>query len=523
MYTKGIGSQDFREPISKSLQAQYDALGIVPDSDEPEIVIPGSFNAKCLELGEYGQRLLREYNYEENEKRGLYINEVGYGSVKKALWTCLDCGNTWEADFCHRVMGRSCNKCGYTKMTDTRNKNKLSQQGSLYDWALTQGDFGRKLIAEIDEEANERDGVSPHDVTYKSCKLLNWKCSVCGYKYKRSAGIRSMCECPLCDGKVVKEGYNDAYSWCLSHGELGEQIIEEFDTEKNDFTLKDITRGSNKIVQWKCKKGHTWKTSIHNRASIAQTMCPYCTRMHTSFAERYIYHALDSVIDNVERNYKKLNGRLELDVYIPDYHLAIEYDGYNWHNKPINFEFSTDSKEQHKTDVCKEKGIRLIHIYDGGDTDDIEFKNDIISFNYKDSLRYKQLNSIVNLILNELCINKQVDFEDIKERALSERKAVSLEDSLEGKFPQLAQEWHPILNKIQPTDVSYGSGEKVYWKCTKCNYGKNGEWKCSVGQRTNFKTACPKCRYSILENRHKGSTNKKGKPKSNYMPGQFSF
>lgn len=36
MYTKGIGSQDFREPISKSLQAQYDALGIVPDS---EIVI----------------------------------------------------------------------------------------------------------------------------------------------------------------------------------------------------------------------------------------------------------------------------------------------------------------------------------------------------------------------------------------------------------------------------------------------------------------------------------------------------
>lgn len=50
---------------------------------------------------------------------------------------------------------------------------------------------------------------------------------------------------------------------------------------------------------------------------------------------------------------------LELDIYIPEYKVAIEYDGLFWHSelyKPNNY-------HQLKSDLCREKGIRLIHIF----------------------------------------------------------------------------------------------------------------------------------------------------------------
>jgi very-short-patch-repair endonuclease len=60
----------------------------------------------------------------------------------------------------------------------------------------------------------------------------------------------------------------------------------------------------------------------------------------------------------------------ELDIYLPDLKLALEFNGLYWHN-----ELAKD-KNYHKmkTDLCEEKGIQLIHIYE----DDWEYKQDIV-------------------------------------------------------------------------------------------------------------------------------------------------
>jgi hypothetical protein len=47
--------------------------------------------------------------------------------------------------------------------------------------------------------------------------------------------------------------------------------------------------------------------------------------------------------------------------------------------------------------------------------------------------------------------------------------------------PELAAEWHPTLNgSITPSNVSFGSDKKVWWKCPR---GDDHEWLASVGHR----------------------------------------
>lgn len=54
----------------------------------------------------------------------------------------------------------------------------------------------------------------------------------------------------------------------------------------------------------------------------------------------------------------KKDRNLELDIYIPDKNLAIEYNGIYWHAK------EDKNYHLHKTEECEKKGVRLIHIWE---------------------------------------------------------------------------------------------------------------------------------------------------------------
>lgn len=64
-------------------------------------------------------------------------------------------------------------------------------------------------------------------------------------------------------------------------------------------------------------------------------------------------------------------------------------------------------------------------------------------------------------------------------------------NSFGGKFPEIAEEWHPTLNgSLTPFDVSYGSGMKVWWKCSKCY----NNYDTSIDKKTSQNAKCPYCR-----------------------------
>ena len=55
-------------------------------------------------------------------------------------------------------------------------------------------------------------------------------------------------------------------------------------------------------------------------------------------------------------------------------------------------------------------------------------------------------------------------------------------------YPQLANEWHPVLNEgLTPDEVTYGSKKVVWWQCE-----KGHEWETSIYQRVKG-TGCPIC------------------------------
>lgn len=87
----------------------------------------------------------------------------------------------------------------------------------------------------------------------------------------------------------------------------------------------------------------------------------------------------------IEHNRRDIVPKNELDIYLPDKKLAIEYNGVYWHNefnKPINYHFD-------KTISCKDSGIRLIHIFE------YEWLNESKKKKLKDYLKHMLCNNTI--------------------------------------------------------------------------------------------------------------------------------
>jgi hypothetical protein len=55
--------------------------------------------------------------------------------------------------------------------------------------------------------------------------------------------------------------------------------------------------------------------------------------------------------------------------------------------------------------------------------------------------------------------------------------------------PEICKSWHPTKNTLKPSDVSYGSKIKVWWKCPQ---GEDHEWQSSVACHVKY-PGCPIC------------------------------
>ena len=69
----------------------------------------------------------------------------------------------------------------------------------------------------------------------------------------------------------------------------------------------------------------------------------------------------------------------ELDIYLPNYSLAIEYDGLFWHSDDTGL-----NSRYHlmKTEMCEKQGVHLIHIFEN----EWKSKTDIVKSRLKNLL-----------------------------------------------------------------------------------------------------------------------------------------
>lgn len=78
-------------------------------------------------------------------------------------------------------------------------------------------------------------------------------------------------------------------------------------------------------------------------------------------AQQQLVDFIRSVYDGrIEENTKAIISPQELDVYLPDLNLALEYNGLWFHSSL----FLPDNYHKDKTDRCRGKGVRLIHVFE---------------------------------------------------------------------------------------------------------------------------------------------------------------
>jgi hypothetical protein len=100
-----------------------------------------------------------------------------------------------------------------------------------------------------------------------------------------------------------------------------------------------------------------------------------------SLQERKLREYVISLIgeDKVLCNVNKF-GRNNFDIFIPEYNVAIEYNGVYWHSD----KFKDKNYHQKKSLICKDNGILLIHIWEDDWKD--ETKREIIKHKIKSKL-----------------------------------------------------------------------------------------------------------------------------------------
>lgn len=90
--------------------------------------------------------------------------------------------------------------------------------------------------------------------------------------------------------------------------------------------------------------------------------CPQCANK-LSKGEDELFEFVKSLSEDSIQRERTVITPYEIDVYIPSKKIAIEYNGLAWHSEKFKH---YEAKTYHlmKTNLCNEKGIRLIHIFE---------------------------------------------------------------------------------------------------------------------------------------------------------------
>ena len=414
--------------------------------------------------------LMKEWDYEQNNKEGLDPAILSYGSNKPAHWICQK-GHTFIQSIEKRTKrGYGCPYCSGKRILPGYNDLQTLNPALASEW-----NYGKN------------EGLQPNSISLHSNKSVWWKCSVCGHEWPAKINDRTNGRgCPICAKKkriksfreknYLKRGVNDLQT-------LKPELLKEWDYNKNiGINPEDFTTNSNEQVWWICSVcGHKWQASIANRAN-KNSGCPKCMKHErTSFPEQALLYYIQMVYPSAINSYTELfSDATEYDIYIPEIKTAIEYDGKAFHS-----DNRSQKKAIQKYSVSKENGIRLIRVSELPS----DYENSDL-FIYREDLTSDGLNNSIHTVLNSLSeeeINVDVD----RDRNIIHKRYISIikSKSIAVRAPELVQEWDFTKNDdITPEMVNSLSNNKYWWICP------NGHsYFAAPVSRTSGKTGCPYC------------------------------
>ncbi len=398
--------------------------------------------------------LASEWNYNRNT---VTPSEVSSCSGKKFWWICPQ-GHEYDAVVYDRINGNGCPYCAGKRVLKGYNDLATQYPDMAKEW-----DF-------------ERNAFGPEEITTGSHKKVWWKCSKCGFSWKAVIYSRKNGNgCPGCSEE--KRLLNHQEALLKNHGSLYENnkaVLSEWDYSKNTVKPTEVTAGSGIKAWWICNKGHSYIQRIDHKTSGIG--CPICAReQSSSFPEQAVFYYIKQFFQDAVNGDRTLISPLELDIYIPEKRIAIEYDGMPFH-KDIDRDLIKNRK-------CRDNNIELIRIRDENCPVIKEGKQYRHSFG-----DYDVLEEIIKDILRYLGIHKaDINIERDTSEILSSYLNKIKENSFAFLYPDLLKEWDYERNgSLDPYTVPFGSNKKVWWVCN-----KGHEWQAAVSNRRI--NSCPIC------------------------------
>ena len=392
-------------------------------------------------------------------------DDYTHGSNQKVWWKCNH-GHEYKTEVHRRINGGGCRKCFNANRSELM-RPKASSEDNLAVKNPT-------LCLEWDYKKNKK---PPEYYLPGSGAVVWWTCKN-GDDHKWKARINSRADiddailngCPFCVGRKPSALHNLEQNY--------PNVALEWNYKLNNKLPNQYTPSSNTKVWWICEKGHEWEATINNRT--AGRNCPTCSNK-SSRNEIRILTECKALFGEVLSRYKF--GEYEVDIFIPELNVAVEYDGWYWHRNS----YDKDIKKQNK---LNEKGVKLLRVREEPLPKITEF--DIFVDGAKPLVK-----SDLDKILNSICSDKEIlTSYSIAKGFINEQDYKTYldyfpnpfpEDSLAKKSPKIAREWHPTKNSpLTPLNFSPGSGISVWWRCE-----KGHEWKATINNRS--KGGCPYC------------------------------
>jgi len=218
-------------------------------------------------------------------------------SFTSMVWEC-EYGHVWNSSYTEIRRGSKCSVCEKIKKLET----------------------AQSLAEKKNGKCLSKSYVDP-------MVKMKWECHCGCIWYASYSFIRTGKWCPECYERGVKQ--NTKYTI--------EQCKEEA-RKRGGKCLSDQYINCKTPLEWECAEGHIWQATwdkINNR----KQWCPSCKFWKS---QRELFDILEDIFSDsfvIKYNYRgfewlKLKKHLEIDIWIPELKIAIEYDG-EQHFKPV--------------------------------------------------------------------------------------------------------------------------------------------------------------------------------------------
>ena len=179
----------------------------------------------------------------------------------------------------------------------------------------------------------------------------------------------------------------------------------------SDLGYKYVSYKGNREHELYCPHCHNNFVINHDdqyyyRNKNHQEICTNCNPIQKGYsvAEKDLLSYVSSIYSGtIIENDRSVIAPYELDIYLPELHLAIEYNGLYWHSneqKPNNY-------HRMKSDMCKKLGVHLIHVFE----DDWVNKQSIIK-------------SVISNFVNNT-VNRRIYARKCEIRAISDKTLIN--------------------------------------------------------------------------------------------------